>query len=76
VRAFRRDKNGSLSAGFSAEERSVLASLAGQVAGLLGDRDVAAGDPALTRLLPDAYRGDTDAAAEFRRVTEDSLASN
>jgi hypothetical protein len=75
VRAFRRDKNGSLSARFSVEERGVLASLAGQVAGLLGDRDSATGDPALTRLLPDAYRGDADAAAEFRRFTEGSLAS-
>ena len=76
MRAFRRNKHGSLSARFSAEERSVLASLAGQVAGLLASRDSAAGDPALTRLLPYAYRGDVDAAAEFRRFTEDSLAGN
>jgi hypothetical protein len=76
MRAFRRNKHGSLSARFSAEERSVLTSLAGQVAGLLASRDSAAGDPALTRLLPDAYRGDVDAAAEFRRFTEDSLAGN
>jgi hypothetical protein len=30
-------------------------------------------DPALARLLPDAYRGDEEAAAEFRRFTERSL---
>jgi len=30
-------------------------------------------DPALRRLLPDAYREDPDAAAEFRRYTEASL---
>jgi hypothetical protein len=30
-------------------------------------------DPALHRLLPDAYRDDPDAAGEFRRLTEGSL---
>jgi hypothetical protein len=30
-------------------------------------------DPALARLLPDAYQGDPDAAGEFRRLTETSL---
>jgi hypothetical protein len=30
-------------------------------------------DPALARLLPDAYRDDPDAAGEFRRLTEVSL---
>lgn len=30
-------------------------------------------DPALARLLPDAYRDDPDAAGEFRRLTEGSL---
>ncbi|GAB3035528.1 hypothetical protein GCM10027052_11810 [Parafrigoribacterium mesophilum] len=74
MKAFRRDRDGTLSARFSAQERAVLLSLAGQVAGLLSDRHTAGGDPALSRLLPDAYRGDPDAAAEFRRFTEDSLA--
>jgi hypothetical protein len=32
-------------------------------------------DPVLARLLPDAYRGDQDASAEFRRYTEGSLRS-
>jgi hypothetical protein len=31
------------------------------------------GDPALARLLPDAYRDDAEAAGEFRRLTESSL---
>jgi hypothetical protein len=31
------------------------------------------GDPALARLLPDAYRDDPGAAGEFRRLTESSL---
>ena len=30
-------------------------------------------DPALARLLPDAYRDDPEAAAEFRRYTESDL---
>jgi Domain of unknown function (DUF2017) len=30
-------------------------------------------DPALARLLPDAYRDDPEAAGEFRRLTEGSL---
>jgi hypothetical protein len=30
-------------------------------------------DPALARLLPDAYRDDPDAAGEFRRLTETTL---
>jgi hypothetical protein len=30
-------------------------------------------DPALARLLPDAYRDDAEAADEFRRLTESSL---
>ncbi len=30
-------------------------------------------DPALARLLPDAYRGDTDAASEHRHLTERGL---
>ena len=30
-------------------------------------------DPALARLLPDAYRDDDEAAGEFRRLTESSL---
>ncbi len=76
MRAFRLDNEESLSARFTDEERSALESLAGQVAGLLGNRDSVAGDPALTRLLPDAYRGDVYSAAEFRRFTEDSLVGN
>jgi hypothetical protein len=30
-------------------------------------------DPALARLLPDAYRDDAEASGEFRRLTESSL---
>ena len=30
-------------------------------------------DPAVARLVPDAYRDDPDSSAEFRRLTEDDL---
>jgi hypothetical protein len=39
----------------------------------LADEPATPDDPALARLLPDAYRGDPDAAGEFRRLTEGSL---
>ncbi len=39
----------------------------------IGTATEAPEDPALARLLPDAYRDDTDRAAEFRRYTELSL---
>lgn len=41
----------------------------------LSDSTEAPQDPALARLLPDAYRDDPEAAAEFRRYTEESLRS-
>ena len=37
------------------------------------DSPAAPSDPALARLLPDAYRDDEEAAGEFRRLTESSL---
>ncbi len=40
---------------------------------LLSDSSELPADPALARLLPDAYRDDPAAAAEFRRYTEESL---
>jgi hypothetical protein len=51
-----------------------------ELAALTGVGDVGGGadrdrpdDPALARLLPDAYRDDPGAAGEFRRLTETSL---
>jgi hypothetical protein len=41
----------------------------------LSDNTELPDDPALARLLPDAYRDDPEAAAEFRRYTEESLRS-
>jgi Domain of unknown function (DUF2017) len=47
------------------------------VAALLGNPGPAVppDDPVLARLLPDAYRDDTEAAGEFRRFTEQELRS-
>jgi Domain of unknown function (DUF2017) len=47
----------------------------GDLADELGLSDAAGPpeDPILARLLPDAYRGDPEAAGEFRRYTEISL---
>jgi hypothetical protein len=59
----------------STEERSVLGTLVDQVVALLAvdDAQSVAADPALSRLLPDAYRDDPDAAAEFRGLMQDDL---
>ena len=51
-------------------ERELLSSLLGQLAELLSDGD---DDPAVRRLLPDGYRDDAEAAAEFRRYTRSGL---
>lgn len=53
----------------SADERRVLADLAGSTARALVDPD----DAARARLLPDGYRDDPDAAAEFARYTRDDV---
>ncbi|WP_438352785.1 DUF2017 family protein [Microbacterium sp. CJ88] len=55
-----------------------LAGLVTQFSDLLMEsagEDVRTGDPAVARLVPDAYRDDADAAREFRSVTEDDLLS-
>ena len=53
------------------EDADPLATLTGLTDGPLS----APADPALARLLPDAYLDDADRAAEFRRFTEDDLRS-
>ena len=68
------ERSGDLvSASFTALEVELLGDLAEQVADLLGDATTS--DPAVARLLPDAYSDDEDAAAEFRRFTEHGLTS-
>ena len=41
----------------------------------IGGGDSAPADPAVARLLPDAYADDADASRDFRRLTEHSLAT-
>lgn len=56
-------------------EAAHLADLVGQLAHLLADADTggAQGDPALARLVPDAYTDDPDASSEFRSFTQGEL---
>ena len=60
-----------VTASFTALEIELLGDLASQVVDLLDDAP--ANDPAVARLLPDAYREDEEAAEEFRRFTEHGL---
>lgn len=54
-------------------EAAHLAGLVTQFAELLEDAHSAGGDPAIARLVPDAYADDAEAAREFRDVTERDL---
>jgi hypothetical protein len=74
VKAFRRVGE-AVSAKFEPTEADALATMAGQVAALVADRAEYEGDPAVLRLLPDAYPDDGEASAEFRRFTADDLAA-
>jgi hypothetical protein len=76
MRSFRRDSSGAAVARFDREEAGILRHLAGEMLELLdrGTSKDARDDPALARLLPDAYRDDDEAAAEFRRFTAPDLA--
>ncbi|NRG42098.1 DUF2017 domain-containing protein [Rathayibacter sp. VKM Ac-2835] len=76
MRSFRRDSSGAAVARFDREEAGILRHLAGEMLELLdrGTSEDARDDPALARLLPDAYRDDDEAAAEFRRFTAPDLA--
>jgi hypothetical protein len=92
VTPFSKDSDGNLVVGFTPVEVDIIADLAAQIAGMLGDlagtRDadplfdsVGIGgsvtiddDPAIARLLPDAYGGDREASSDFRQLTERSLA--
>jgi hypothetical protein len=69
---FRRE-GADLVATFTSTEVTLLSELVAQLGDLLEEREGA--DPAVARLLPDAYRDDADAASEFRRFMEDDLVS-
>lgn len=74
---FGRGLSGHLRGRFNEVERATLSSLAEQLVEVLGNApgasDFRGGDPAFTRLLPDAYPEDADASAEFRRFTADEI---
>jgi hypothetical protein len=74
---FRREASGTVSAMFEPVEVDLLRHVASQLLQLLAsvDTDDAAmlAQPAIHRLLPDAYPDDPEAAAEFRRFTADGL---
>ena len=79
MRHFERQSDGTLTAELDAEEAVLLQSLAGQVSELVADAALretqgTPADSAVARLLPDAYPGDSEASAEFRRFTESGLA--
>lgn len=74
MKAFRRSRH-QFVAVFDPDEAGTLSLLASQVIALLDDRGSHDGDPALLRLLPDAYPDDAEASAEFSRFTADDLAS-
>ena len=73
--AFRPSGDGRVLAEFSSDEAELIATLARQVGELIADRAAKPGDPAIARLLPTAYPDDVEAAAEFRRFTENDLAA-
>jgi len=74
---FRREDSGTVSAMFEPIEVDLLRQVTSQLLQLLGsiDADDTAmlAQPAVRRLLPDAYPDDPEAAAEFRRFTADGL---
>jgi hypothetical protein len=74
VKAFRRSRH-QFVAVFNPNEASTLSLLASQVSDLIENRASLDSDPALLRLLPDAYPDDAEASAEFRRFTADDLAT-
>jgi len=57
----------------SPEEADVLSGSARELTAMLAGPDARASDPAVRRLLPDAYRDDPEASAEFARYTRDDL---
>ncbi len=73
MKAFTR-KRGLFIAQFEPAEAELLCALAGQLTQLLEQHGAETPDPAIARLLPDAYPGDDEASEEFRRFTADGLA--
>ena len=75
MRPFRR-KGGDVVARLEPAEAGIIGMLLDQLEQLLqAAEDDVAGDPVLTRLLPDGHRGDPELAADYRELTETSLRS-
>lgn len=71
VKAFTAESDGSILSAIDRDEALLLQNLAAQVSDLL--RNGSGNDPAVVRLLPDAYPQDHEASAEFRRYTASGL---
>jgi hypothetical protein len=71
VSSFRLERDGTVTARFDVAEIALIAELGTQLTELLSGRSD--DDPALRRLIPDAYPDDAEASAEFRRFTADGL---
>lgn len=71
MKAFRREPDGTVVAAIDRDEALLLQNLASQLTTLLREGDGL--DPAIVRLLPDAYPDDPAASAEFRRFTAGGL---
>lgn len=72
MRRFELQQDGSIVAHVEAAEIELLSTLARQTGDVIaaGNLD----DPAVKRVLPDAYPDDAEASAEFRRFTQGDLA--
>lgn len=71
MREFHLEADGTVAVLVEAAEADVVRDLATQLMLLL--TEPTDGDPALLRLLPDAYPDDATSSTEFRRYTHDSL---
>jgi hypothetical protein len=71
VSSFTVESDGTVTARFDVAEIALIGELSTQLTELLTERSD--DDPALQRILPDAYPDDPEASAEFRRFTADGL---
>jgi hypothetical protein len=72
MRRFERQADGSFEATLDEAEVGLLSTLTQQSAAVVSGADL--DDPAVRRVLPDAYPNDPEASAEFRRFTQADLA--
>ncbi|MDQ0743516.1 hypothetical protein QFZ62_000824 [Clavibacter sp. B3I6] len=77
MRAFRARPDGTVAAHVEPHEVAMLRGLLDELRGILDEGAVGDGapSPVAGRLLPDAYPGDAEASAEFRRFTASDLAA-